>query len=47
MVPDHDDFFNLKQVARLNLRFVTNTQGKVVELALINPDEINLAKRKP
>jgi CubicO group peptidase (beta-lactamase class C family) len=47
MVPDHADLFNLKQVARLNLRFVTNTQGKVVELALIYPDEVNLAKRKP
>jgi hypothetical protein len=47
MVPDHADLFNLKQVARLHLRFVTNTQGKVVELALIYPDEVNLAKRKP
>jgi hypothetical protein len=47
MVPDRNGGFNLKHMNYLSVRFVTNTQGKVIELALIYPDEVNLAKRKP
>ena len=39
LVPDRDDGFNLKTGHDLSLRFVTDTQGKVVELALNYPDE--------
>jgi hypothetical protein len=39
LVPDRDDGFNLKQDTDLSLRFVTDTQGKAVELALISLDE--------
>ena len=47
LVPDRDDGFNLKDTNYLSVRFVTDTQGTVVELALIYPDEVNLARRKP
>jgi hypothetical protein len=47
MDPDHSDLFNLKQVACLNLRFVTNTQGKVVELAVIYPLSGPTARSNP
>ena len=48
LVPDRDDGFNLKQATSLSLRFVTNTRGKVVALALNYPDGVSSsAKRKP
>jgi hypothetical protein len=48
LVPDRDDGFNLKQDTHLSLRFVSNPQGKVVELALNSLDGgSSSAKRKP
>jgi hypothetical protein len=47
MVPDRDDGFNLKHRNYLSVRFVTDTQGKVVRLDLIYSDEIFPAMRKP
>jgi hypothetical protein len=48
LVPDRDDGFNLKQDTHLSLRFVSNPQGKVVELALNSLDGgSSSARRKP
>jgi hypothetical protein len=48
LVPDCDDGFILKQDTHLSLRFVTNTQGKVVALDLDSLDYgSSSANRKP
>jgi CubicO group peptidase (beta-lactamase class C family) len=47
LVPDRDDEFNLKRPAGTSVRFVTNAQGKAVELALSVPDGVFTARRKP
>jgi CubicO group peptidase (beta-lactamase class C family) len=48
LLPDRDNGFHLKQDTHLSLRFVTNTQGKVVALDLDSLDYgSSSAKRKP
>jgi CubicO group peptidase (beta-lactamase class C family) len=46
LIPDRDDEFNLKGATGLSIRFVTDNQGKVSELALSTPDGVFTAKRK-
>src|SRR5262249_29624867 len=47
LVPDRDDEFNFKRRGGLSVRFVTDRQGKVVEMALSTPGGVFSAKRKP
>ncbi len=46
LIPDRDDGFNLKRRVGLSLRFVTDDQGKVKELALSTPGGVFSARRK-
>ena len=47
LVPDHDDEFDLKRLTGLSVRFITDANGKVNELALSTPDGVFSAQRKP
>jgi hypothetical protein len=46
LVPDRDDEFNLKRLSTMSIRFVSDRNGKVLELALNTPDGVFSAKRK-
>jgi CubicO group peptidase (beta-lactamase class C family) len=47
LIPDRNDEFNLKKMTGVSLRFVTDAQGKVTEVAVSTDDGVFTAKRKP
>jgi CubicO group peptidase (beta-lactamase class C family) len=47
LIPDRNDGFNLKRQAGTSIRFVTDAQGRVTEMALSSDDGVFTAKRKP
>jgi CubicO group peptidase (beta-lactamase class C family) len=47
LVPDRDDEFNVKRTTGVSVRFISDAQGKVVEMAVSTPAGVFSAKRKP
>jgi CubicO group peptidase (beta-lactamase class C family) len=47
LTPDRNDEFNVKLATGLSLRFLTDKDGKVEEIALSTPSGVFKAKRKP
>jgi len=47
LIPDRNDEFNLKKTPGVSVRFVTDAQGKVNEIAVSTDDGVFTARRKP
>jgi CubicO group peptidase (beta-lactamase class C family) len=47
LIPDRNDGFDLKRRAGTSIRFITDPQGRVTEMALNTDDGVFIAKRKP